>query len=114
VNANPRRMRGRHTLDGAPDYPVLIDFGIGWRVEIDDDPGEYSLYHGNRGTVIEVDGDPMRRDSTWMESRKVKLDNTSEPARWFPKNALKVIGIIEMLATLASWRDDGELAGGPS
>lgn len=77
----------------------MIEFDVGVRVVIVESEWSDGLDVGREGEVIEVDGDPMRRDSRWMESRRVRL-YSDMPPRWFAKDALRALDIIEKLAAL--------------
>lgn len=75
-------------------------FPIGMEVEIAD---IYPL-GGQRGVVISVDSDPMRRYSTSLESRRVRFHRTygaPESPKWFALEALKAVNVVDALANLA-------------
>lgn len=77
----------------------MTEFPVGARVEIVASEWSDGLDVGREGEVIEVDGDPLRRDSRWMESRRVRLFSNMPP-RWFAKDALRSLDIVEKLAEL--------------
>jgi len=79
-------------------------FPIGTEVEtVDSRWLNDTLSVGRRGVVIAVDSDWLRRDSRWMESRRVAFtDGRGYPDKaWFAVDALRATNVIDRLVELA-------------